>query len=196
MLFRHLGKNVFTINADPNPSFKVDFFGDYLDLGLDRQFDCTGARTFWSMCETPAAFSTRCLMTSRMAAFWLLACRSTNSTQAATTFTMGHHNRYNALLLIYQLVCAGFDCSGDQIALKIYNRQMSVILAQDRTSFRDRRWRLGSTWCGPSRSSCSPTEATGAPPISTGAGSSDRLLRFDDPFACSGECETRGIEDL
>jgi len=38
-LLRHLGKQVFTINADPLPDYKADFFGDYLQWTASKKYD-------------------------------------------------------------------------------------------------------------------------------------------------------------
>jgi hypothetical protein len=39
---------------------------------------------------------------------------------------LGHHTRYNHALLIYQLICAGFDCKN--ISCAVYLGQIGVIL--------------------------------------------------------------------
>ena len=128
MLFRHLGKEVFTINADPNPSFAVDFFGDYLDLELDRQFDCIWCSHVLEHVRNPGRFLDKMFDDLKDGGILALSVPFNEFNSQPTTFTMGHHNRYNALLLLYQMVSAGFDCCGEQLALKIYNRQISVIL--------------------------------------------------------------------
>jgi len=43
-----------------------------------------------------------------------------------TNIVFGHHNRYNQWLLLYQLVCAGFDCSDASVA--VYAGMITVIV--------------------------------------------------------------------
>jgi SAM-dependent methyltransferase len=128
MLLRHLGKEVFTINADPNPTFEVDFFGDYLDVKLNRQFDCVWCSHVLEHVRNPGLFLDKIFDDLKEGGVLALSVPYNEFNSRPNTFTMGHHNRYNVLLLLYQLVCAGFDCRAEHVALKIYNQQVSVIL--------------------------------------------------------------------
>ena len=129
-LFRFLGKKVVAINADPSPIFKVDFFGDYLNYWPEHQFDCIWCSHVLEHVRNPGLFLDKVFRELKEGGVLALSVPYNEFYADYNYFTMGHHNRYNALILIYQLICAGFDCSGQNLAMKIYNRQISVVVTK------------------------------------------------------------------
>lgn len=127
-LFRFLGSTVFTVNADPAPSFTVDYFGDYMNLRAPRQFDLIWCSNVLEHVRNPGAFIDKLYDDLEPGGALALSVPYNEFNSGPDAITIGHHNRYSFLLLVYQLICAGFDCTSPYLAMRIYNGQISIIV--------------------------------------------------------------------
>jgi len=140
-LFRFLGKNVATVNFDPKTNYyKADYFGDYLDVDFGRRFDCIWCSHVLEHIRMPGLFLDKLFADLNDDGVLALSVPYNEFNSGATGFSIGHHNRYNISLLLYQLICAGFDCR--DAAVRVYTRQISVIVRKkpngiERSSFAD-----------------------------------------------------------
>lgn len=113
--FRSNGKHVTTLNL-----YDADIVGDYCATILP-QFDCIWASHVLEHQPNPNRFLTKCFRDLK-----------DNGILAVTVPPLkhnvvgGHVNLYNAGLLLYQLILAGFDCS--LASVKTYGYNISVLV--------------------------------------------------------------------
>lgn len=127
-LFGFLGAEVFTVNADPAPGFKADFFGDYMDLKAPHRFDLIWCSAILEHVRNPGAFLDKVFDDLKDGGAFAVSVPYNEFNSHPDCFSMGHHNRYNFLLLVYALICAGFDCSPPNVCMRMYNGMLSVIV--------------------------------------------------------------------
>ena len=114
-IFRAHGKDVTTINLHD-----ADHVGDYLKVNLGR-FDCLWASHVLEHQRNPGDFLEKCYRDLHH-----------NGILAITVPPLkheivgGHVTLWNAGLLLYQLILAGFDCT--QASVKTYGYNISVIV--------------------------------------------------------------------
>ena len=130
-IFEFLGAHVFTINADPAPTYNASFFGDYLDARPDHSFDIVWCSHVLEHVRNPGAFLDKIFDELKMGGVLAISVPYNEFNSGPDTLTFGHHNRYNVPLLQYQLVNAGFDCS--QAVWRVYNGQISLIVRKRAT---------------------------------------------------------------
>lgn len=114
-IFRQHGKDVTTVNL-----YDADYVGDYLELELGT-FDCIWASHVLEHQPNPNLFLKKCFRDL-----------NTDGILAVTVPPLkheivgGHVTLWNAGLLLYQLIIAGFDCSKSRV--KTYGYNISVIV--------------------------------------------------------------------
>lgn len=120
-IFQHLGKQVTTIEI--SPGYQADYKDDYLDVASPKQFDAIWCSQILEHQRNVGLFLNK-----------VFDDLKENGVLAITVpedigqdhLAFGHCNMFSALLIIYHLVMAGFDCS--QLCLKRYEGNIGVIL--------------------------------------------------------------------
>lgn len=114
-IFRSRGKQVTTNNL-----YDADYIGDYMELNLGK-FDCIWASHVLEHQNNPNKFLVKIfndLNDNGILAITVPPCKH--------EIVGGHVNLYNAGLLLYQMIHAGFDCS--EAKVKTYGYNISVIV--------------------------------------------------------------------
>ncbi len=119
-IFEHIGKNVTTVEIAPG--YEADYHGDYLNQTFEEPFDAIWCSQTYEHQRNPGIFLDKIFEDLKEGGVLGL----TVPFQIDKNVCFGHINLTSPLMLIYHLVCAGFDCSG--IALKVYNGFIGVIL--------------------------------------------------------------------
>jgi SAM-dependent methyltransferase len=101
--FRRLGKQVYSVDE----SSRADYVGDFNELVLDRQFDVVWCSHVLEHQRNVGRFLEKCF--SALKEGGLLAI--TVPTHPRERLIAGHLTSWNAGLLCYNLVMAGYDCS-------------------------------------------------------------------------------------
>ena len=114
-IFKLNGKIVTTNNLDD-----ADFVGDYLSLDMGK-FDCVWASHVLEHHPNPGLFLTKCFKDLNDKGILAITVPPLKH-----EIVGGHVNLYNAGLLLYQLIHAGFDCS--EAKVKTYDYNISVIV--------------------------------------------------------------------
>lgn len=126
-LMRHAGKVVTAVNYDPACSFKADHFGDFMTMPLVK-VDAIWCSHVLEHVRNPGAFLDRIYDSLNDGGWLALSVPYHEFGGPLDALNLGHHNRYNVLLLVYQLVCSGFDCSGEDFSSIVHGGQVSVVL--------------------------------------------------------------------
>ncbi|MGD2169623.1 MAG: methyltransferase domain-containing protein [Chlamydiota bacterium] len=121
-VFRHLGKEVTTVEIAPGDKYEADYREDYLKCNFDRQFDAIWCSQIYEHQRNPGIFLDKVFDDLKEGGILAL----TVPLQLDHYVLFGHLNITSPLMLIYHLVCAGFDCR--EIALRCYNGSIGVIL--------------------------------------------------------------------
>ncbi len=120
-VFEHIGKKVTTIEIAP--SYEADYRGDYLDQKFEAPFDAIWCSQTYEHQRNPGIFLDKIFDDLKEGGvLGLTVPFQTDHSHVA----FGHLNLTSPLMLIYHLVCAGFDCK--DIALKVYNGFIGVVL--------------------------------------------------------------------
>jgi hypothetical protein len=119
-IFRHLGKKVTTVEVAPG--FEADYKGDYLDIDFPQKFDAIWCSHTLEHQRNVGQFLDK--MFDDLCDGGVLAL--TVPFDLSTNLTFGHCNSFSPLGLLYQLVLAGFDCSG--VSLRCYNYNIGIIV--------------------------------------------------------------------
>lgn len=127
VLMRHAGKAVTAVNFDPACSFKPDYFGDFMNMPICR-VDAVWCSHVLEHVRNPGAFLDRIYDSLNDGGWLALSVPYHEFGGPPDAINIGHHNRYNVLLLAYQLVCSGFDCSADNFSSIVHGGQVSVVL--------------------------------------------------------------------
>ncbi|MDQ2104160.1 class I SAM-dependent methyltransferase [Azospirillum isscasi] len=102
-LLRHIGKEVVTVDLHRSADIRADF----MDAAIDRTFDVVWCSHVLEHQRDPGAFLEklrRCLAPDGVLAISV-------PTHPADRMVAGHVSSWNAWLLCYHLVLAGFDCA-------------------------------------------------------------------------------------
>jgi SAM-dependent methyltransferase len=116
-LLRHWGKEVFSVDLHE----KADYEGDFLDVKFDRQFDVVWCSHVLEHQRNVGVFLEkvyRCIVDGGHLAI-------TMPTHPRQRLVSGHLTSWNAGLLCYNLILAGFDCSSARL-LQSYELGMIV----------------------------------------------------------------------
>lgn len=119
-IFRYLGKTVTCVEAAPG--YEADYKGDYLTVNFPEKFDAIWCSQTYEHQRNPGIFLDKIFDDLKEGGVLAL----TIPWHITHSICFGHVNSTSPLMLIYQLVCAGFDCS--QISLKLYNSNIGIIL--------------------------------------------------------------------
>lgn len=125
-IFRTMASRVVGINADPNPAFPCDFFGDYQDYKADDTFDVIWCSHVLEHVRNTGLFLEKVFDDLSDGGLLALSVPYHDFKAGWDTFILGHNTRYNVCLLIFQLVAAGFDCR--HISYRVYCGQISVLI--------------------------------------------------------------------
>jgi SAM-dependent methyltransferase len=116
--FRKAGKEVTTISLVP----PADFVGfDYMSLAFDSQYDCIWASHVLEHQPNVNAFLRKCRIDLKPGGILAVTVPPMKH-----EIVGGHLTAWNAGLLLYNLVMAGFDCSKAKV--KTYKYNISVIV--------------------------------------------------------------------
>ncbi len=116
LAFKDAGKRVTTINLYP----PADYVGDYLGLVV-RPHSCIWACHVLEHCPNPGLFLSKCFSDLKEGG-WLAVTVPPRKDQIVG----GHVTVWNAGLLLYNLILAGFDCR--EASVKSYGYNVSVIV--------------------------------------------------------------------
>ncbi len=120
-IFRSHGKSVTTINL-----YDADYVGDYLNADLGR-FDCLWASHVLEHQRNPGLFLEKCY--GDLHPNGILAVTVPPLKHAIVG---GHVTLWNAGLLLYHLILAGFNCQ--RASVKTYGYNISVIVRKKRAA--------------------------------------------------------------
>jgi SAM-dependent methyltransferase len=126
-LMRHAGKVVTAVNFDPACSFEADYFGDFMAMPAVK-VDAVWCSHVLEHVRNPGAFLDRIYDSLNDGGWLALSVPYHEFGGPLDAINIGHHNRYNVLLLAYQLVCSGFDCSEEDFSSIVHGGQVSVVL--------------------------------------------------------------------
>lgn len=116
---RSHGKKVSTVDFN----VQADYTGNYLDLDLP-QFDCIWCSHTLEHQTNVGQFLKKCFKDLRVGG--ILAVTVPSMEKYGTRVVDGHMTYWNAGVLLYNLILAGFDCSEARVAT--YNNEVSVIV--------------------------------------------------------------------
>lgn len=119
-IFRHLGKHVTCVEVAPG--YEADYKADYLDVKFLEKFDAIWCSQTYEHQRNPGLFLDKIFDDLKDGGILAL----TIPWHITHHICFGHVNNTSPLMLLYHLVCAGFDCS--EIALKVYNSNIGIIL--------------------------------------------------------------------
>ena len=123
-ILRFLGKTVTTVEPLVDPT--ADYTRDVLDIDFPDQFDCVWASHVLEHIRNPGLFLDKIFDALKPGGVLAITIPYNDGAVAVNTLLIGHCYKFNDLSLIYQLICAGFDCR--RVAVKVYGGQVSVIL--------------------------------------------------------------------
>jgi len=123
--FRESGKEVYTISLIP----PADIIGDFLDIDLPK-FDCIWASHVLEHQRNVGLFLDKCFNTLKDDGLLAITVPPLKH-----EIVGGHVTLWNAGLLLYNLILAGFDCS--KAIVKQYGYNISVILRKKAISHKD-----------------------------------------------------------
>lgn len=115
-IFREHGKQVVTVSLS-----EADYQCDYLDIGFTEPFDLVWASHVLEHIPNPNFFLRKVHHDVREGGIVAITVPPLKH-----EIVGGHVNLYNAGILLYQLVLAGFDCS--KASVKEYGYNISVIV--------------------------------------------------------------------
>ena len=113
------GKSVMTVDFN----VQADFTGNYLDLEIPK-FDCIWCSHTLEHQPNVGQFLTKCF--NDLNDNGLFAVTVPSMEKYGTKVVDGHVTYWNAGLLLYNLILAGFDCSDARVAT--YNNEVSVLV--------------------------------------------------------------------
>ena len=119
-VFAHLGKKVTT--CEISPGYEADYKGDYLEVQFPSQFDAIWCSQTLEHQRNVGLFLTKIFDDLREGGVLAL----TVPYEVSSTLSFGHCNHFTPLLLIYQLVMAGFCCR--DICLCRYDGNIGIVL--------------------------------------------------------------------
>jgi len=124
-IFRAMGKQVWTNDVPARAGIDLDFPGDVLEIDIPRRFDLVWASHVLEHQRNPGAFIDRCISLLNDDGILCITVPFMETTGDPHLQSLGHHNKYDPVSLLYTLACAGLDCR--QAAIRLYRNQVSVI---------------------------------------------------------------------
>ncbi|MBS3905163.1 MAG: methyltransferase domain-containing protein [Simkania sp.] len=119
-IFEHIGKAVTTVEIAPG--YEADYKDDYLKVNFNEKFDAIWCSQIYEHQRNPGLFLSKIFEDLKEGGVLAL----TVPFQIDHHVMFGHINLTSPLMLIYHLICAGFDCK--DISLKCFNGSIGVIL--------------------------------------------------------------------
>lgn len=117
--FKELAKDV--TRQDINPDYKPDLLGDFNNLATDKLYDCIWCSHVLEHQLNPNFFLTKIFHTLKDDGVLAITVPPRKD-----EIVGGHVTLWNAGLLLYNLILAGFDCK--DAAVKSYGYNISVIV--------------------------------------------------------------------
>jgi len=117
--FKELAKDV--TRQDINPDYKPDILGDFNNVATDKLYDCIWCSHVLEHQLNPNFFLTKIFHTLKDGGVLAITVPP-----AKHEIVGGHVTLWNAGLLLYNLILAGFDCK--DAAVKSYGYNISVIV--------------------------------------------------------------------
>ena len=117
--FKELAKDV--TRQDINPDYKPDILGDFNNVATDKLYDCIWCSHVLEHQLNPNFFLTKIFHTLKDEGVFAITVPP-----AKHEIVGGHVTLWNAGLLLYNLILAGFDCK--DAAVKSYGYNISVIV--------------------------------------------------------------------
>lgn len=117
--FKELAKDV--TRQDINPDYKPDILGDFNNVATDKLYDCIWCSHVLEHQLNPNFFLTKIFHTLKDGGVLAVTVPP-----AKHEIVGGHVTLWNAGLLLYNLILAGFDCK--DAAVKSYGYNISVIV--------------------------------------------------------------------
>lgn len=117
--FKFLGKEMTTV--DIADAFAADYAKDYLEIDFGQQFDAIWCSHVLEYQRYPGRFLDKLFSDLKEDGVLAITVPS-----ALSPLIIGHCNIYTPLLLIYNLVLAGFNCS--EARVKCYDWQFSILV--------------------------------------------------------------------
>jgi SAM-dependent methyltransferase len=117
--FKELAKDV--TRQDINPDYKPDILGDFNNVATDKLYDCIWCSHVLEHQLNPNFFLTKIFHTLKDGGVFAVTVPP-----AKHEIVGGHVTLWNAGLLLYNLILAGFDCK--DAAVKSYDYNISVIV--------------------------------------------------------------------
>ena len=117
--FKELAKDV--TRQDINPDYKPDLLGDFNNVATDKLYDCIWCSHVLEHQLNPNLFLTKIFHTLKDDGVLAITVPP-----AKHEIVGGHVTLWNAGLLLYNLILAGFDCK--DAAVKSYGYNISVIV--------------------------------------------------------------------
>ncbi len=134
-VFKFLGKDVTALepaipyhnSPEDTKMYPIDIEADFMDAYFPKKFDAIWCSHVLEHIRNPGNFLDKIYDNLKDGGVLALTVPF-NDFQEGIDFAVliGHHSKYNQLLLLYQLICAGFDCRYASMA--IYQGQLSVVL--------------------------------------------------------------------
>jgi SAM-dependent methyltransferase len=119
---RSKGKKVSTVDFNA----KADYQGDFLKLEFDQQFDCVWCSHTLEHQPNVGQFLDKCSRVLRDGG--LLAITVPSMDKYERRVVDGHLTYWNAGVLLYNMVVAGFNCSKARVST--YDKQVSVLVTK------------------------------------------------------------------
>lgn len=132
-MFKFLDKQVTSLEPagvyarlESNPGYVPDYTDDYTSINFDNKFDAIWCSHVLEHVRNPGNFLDKIFNDLKDGGTLALTVPYNDMTDDLLWCCFGHHNKYTHSLLVYQLICAGFDCSN--ISIANYMGQIGIIL--------------------------------------------------------------------
>jgi|APGre2960657373_1045057.scaffolds.fasta_scaffold00593_7 SAM-dependent methyltransferase len=132
-IFKFLDKKVTSLEPagvyarlQSHPGYTPDHTDDYMDVIFNQKFDAIWCSHVLEHIRNPGNFLDKIYDDLNEGGILALTVPYNDMTDDILWCCFGHHNKYTHSLLVYQLICAGFDCRNIHIAN--YMGQIGIIL--------------------------------------------------------------------
>ena len=132
-IFKFLDKEVTSLEPEgkytrlqSNPGYQPDYTDDYMDVTFNKKFDAIWCSHVLEHVRNPGNFLDKIYDDLQDGGLLGLTVPYNDMIDNVLWCCFGHHNKYTHSLLVYQLICAGFDCKDIHIAN--YMGQIGIIL--------------------------------------------------------------------
>ena len=138
-VFDALGKEAVGLEPAPPwqnhpdyPCREVDIDVDYMSVQFIKKFDAIWCSHVLEHVRNPGNFLDKIFDDLKDGGVLALTVPYMDSSMNPHVFANGHCNKFNQWTLLYQLICAGFDCR--QASVATYSGQLSVIVRKVRNN--------------------------------------------------------------